>query len=63
MQQTDDWESATWEGLIRQQIRRSLALTVLQRLEELEKLCETSEFLSQAVKKQAKKSETKGLDF
>ena len=60
MKQTDDWESATWEGVIRQQIRRSLALTVLQRLEELEKLCETSEFLSQAVKISVKNKKCEG---
>jgi hypothetical protein len=37
-----DWEGATWKGSRRLQIRRSLALTVRERLEALESLSESS---------------------
>lgn len=36
------WEAATWEGSRRAQLRRSLRLTVRQRLEALEALADTS---------------------
>lgn len=42
MRPTDPWEAATWEGARRAQIRRSLELTVRERLEVLEALAETS---------------------
>lgn len=47
MSSTEDWSAATWEGSRRTQIRRSLRLTVRERLEALKDLAETSERLSQ----------------
>lgn len=41
----EGWDAATWEGSRRAQLRRSLRLTVRERLEELEALTETSERL------------------
>lgn len=49
MNNEGDWNAATWEGSRRAQIRRSLRLTVRERLEALEALAETSERLSQVV--------------
>lgn len=43
--ETEGWEAASWEGSRRAQIRRSLRLTVRERLEALEALTETSERL------------------
>jgi hypothetical protein len=43
---TADWSAATWEGSRRAQIRRTLRLTVRERLEALEALTETSERLA-----------------
>lgn len=42
----NDWESATWEGNRRAQLRRSLQLTVRERLQALEGLAETSRRLA-----------------
>lgn len=39
---SDDWETATWDGSRRAQLRHALSLTVRQRLEELEQLAETN---------------------
>lgn len=41
-----DWSNATFAGLRRAQLRRSLALTVRERLLALEHLCEISARLS-----------------
>lgn len=43
-----DWRSATWEGSRRAQLRRSLELTPMQRLQALEDLTEVSRWLSDA---------------
>jgi hypothetical protein len=42
---SDGWETATWEGLRREQLRRSLRLTVRERLQALEAMAETSAWL------------------
>lgn len=46
-----DWSTATWEGSRRAQLRRSLKLTPMQRLEALEDLTEVSQWLSDAGKR------------
>lgn len=40
------WDNATWEGSRRAMIRRSLKLTVRERLQALEELAETSQKLA-----------------
>ncbi len=40
--QEQDWSNATWLGSRRAMIRRALKLTVRQRLQVLQDLCETS---------------------
>lgn len=45
MRPPDPWEAATWEGARRARIRRTLELTVRERLEVLESLAETSDRL------------------
>lgn len=42
MRPSDPWEAATWEGARRAQLRRALRLTILERLQALEALAETS---------------------
>ena len=42
----DDWETATWEGSRRAQLRAALALTVRERLQALEDLAELAEWLA-----------------
>lgn len=49
------WEAGTWEGSRRLQLRRSLKLTVRERLQALEALAETSDRLSDA--RRVKRSE------
>lgn len=46
-----DWLTATWEGSRRAQLRRSLKLTPMQRLQALEDLTEVSQWLSDAGKR------------
>lgn len=47
-QDTDTtWETATWEGSRRAQLRAALALTVRERLEALEELAELSRRLAE----------------
>lgn len=41
-----DWSTASWEGARRLHLRRSLRLTVRERLEALEDLAETSRFFA-----------------
>lgn len=41
-----EWEAATWEGSRRVQLRRSLRMTVRERLEALDELNETSRELA-----------------
>jgi len=41
-----DWSNATWEGSRRAMIKRSLTLTVRERLQALEDLCKTSQKLA-----------------
>lgn len=43
----DPWQTTTWEGNRHAQLRRSLALTVRERLEALEAMTETSEHFRQ----------------
>lgn len=45
------WDTVTWEGSRRAQIRRNLRLSPRQRLEALETLTETSRVLSQLGKR------------
>lgn len=42
-----DWETATWEGSRRAQLRAALALTVRERLEALEELVRLSQRLAE----------------
>lgn len=42
----ENWEYATWEGSKKAAIKRSLKLTVRERLMALEELCKTSEKLA-----------------
>lgn len=41
-----DWSGATWEGSRRAQLRAALALTVRERLEAMEAICEVAERLA-----------------
>jgi len=41
-----DWSAGSWEGSRLEQLRRSLSLTVRERLQALEALAETSERLA-----------------
>lgn len=41
-----EWSNATWEGSRRAMIKKSLALTVRERLLALEELCKTSQKLA-----------------
>lgn len=41
------WESATWEGSRREQIRRALCLTIRERLQAAEELSEQSRAFQQ----------------
>ncbi|MDX1374727.1 MAG: hypothetical protein R3357_04130 [Burkholderiales bacterium] len=41
-----DWSNATWEGSRRAQLRAALALTVRERLEAMEAICEVAERLA-----------------
>ena len=43
---TASWETATWEGSRRAQLRRALSLTVRERLQALDGLIELSERLA-----------------
>ncbi len=45
MSGSEAWSAATWDGSRREQIRRSLRLTVRERLEALEDMTEVSERL------------------
>jgi len=42
-----DWETATWEGSRRAQLRATLALTVRERLQALEDLAELAQRLAE----------------
>jgi hypothetical protein len=42
-----DWESATWEGSRRLQLRRALSLTLRERLQAVEDMAEVSTRLQQ----------------
>jgi len=44
------WETATWEGARRAQLRAALALTVRERLQALEELAELSQRLAEMPK-------------
>jgi hypothetical protein len=46
------WETATWEGSRRAQLRAALALTVRERLEALEQLAELSQRLAEMPRSQ-----------
>lgn len=48
------WEGGTWEGARREQLRRSLELTVRERLEQLEDLADTSHRIAQAKRLEAR---------
>jgi hypothetical protein len=50
-----DWSNATWEGSRRAMIKRSLKLTVRERLQALEELCNTSRKLAVMNKKNKSK--------
>jgi hypothetical protein len=41
-----DWSNATWDGSRRAQLRAALALTVRERLEAMEAICEVAERLA-----------------
>lgn len=45
---TIDWTLTSWEGSSREQLRRALSLTVRERLEAVEELCERAEMLKRA---------------
>ena len=47
-----DWETATWEGSRRAQLRSALALTVRERLQALEALVELAQRLADMPRKQ-----------
>ena len=47
-----DWETATWEGSRRAQLRSALALTVRERLQALENLVELAQRLADMPRKQ-----------
>lgn len=51
-----DWNSTTWEGNRRAQLRASLKLTPKQRFEALEEMAETSRWLAGAGKRHAEKT-------
>jgi hypothetical protein len=40
-----NWETATWEGARRVQLRAALKMTIRERLEALEQLCELAQRL------------------
>ena len=50
------WETATWEGSRRAQLRAALALTVRERLEALEDLAELAQRLAEMPRTQGKVS-------
>ena len=50
------WEAATWEGSRREQLRRSLRLTVRERLEALEALAEAGARLAEVGKRAREES-------
>jgi hypothetical protein len=47
-----DWETATWEGSRRAQVRAALALTVRERLQALEALADLAQRLADMPRKQ-----------
>ena len=50
------WETATWEGSRRAQLRAALALTVRERLQALEDLAELAQRLAEMPRTQGKVS-------
>jgi hypothetical protein len=50
------WETATWEGSRRAQLRAALALSVRERLQALEELAELSRRLAEMPRSQGKVS-------
>jgi hypothetical protein len=52
------WETATWEGSRRAQVRAALALTVRERLQALQDLAELAERLAAMPRRQGPKPDT-----
>ena len=54
------WETATWEGSRRAQLRATLALTVRERLQALQELAELAERLAAMPRTQGQDTQTGG---